>query len=247
MRGCARVSESAGTRSWHTRSTGRALRWQGGAARGDAGTRRARDRAGGPGAPPRPVTLIWGRHDPVNRLRIAETASQRYGWPLHVIEDAGDDPPMEQPEAFLHALRGAVAAATGGDRELQARLRDRISSLGGSRPGIRPMPTSSWRWSLARRRAASRRTERRWTSAPAARSGGFGSPGAAGTSQASTSSRRRWTRPRARREGAGRHSAHQSRCHRIDRGRVGSGYRLLLDTGTFHGLDDTQREAMGRT
>jgi hypothetical protein len=27
---------------------------------------------------------------------------------------------------------------------------------------------------------------------------------------------------------------------------VGSGYRLLLDTGTFHGLDDTQRAAMGR-
>jgi SAM-dependent methyltransferase len=27
---------------------------------------------------------------------------------------------------------------------------------------------------------------------------------------------------------------------------VGSGFRLLLDTGTFHGLDDAQREAMGR-
>jgi len=27
---------------------------------------------------------------------------------------------------------------------------------------------------------------------------------------------------------------------------IGSGYRLLLDTGTFHGLDDAQREAMGR-
>jgi methyltransferase family protein len=26
---------------------------------------------------------------------------------------------------------------------------------------------------------------------------------------------------------------------------VGSGFRLLLDTGTFHGLDDAQREAMG--
>ncbi len=28
--------------------------------------------------------------------------------------------------------------------------------------------------------------------------------------------------------------------------RVGSGYRLLLDTGTFHGLGDEQRMAMGR-
>jgi SAM-dependent methyltransferase len=27
---------------------------------------------------------------------------------------------------------------------------------------------------------------------------------------------------------------------------VGSGFRLLLDTGTFHGLSDTQRTAMGR-
>ena len=26
---------------------------------------------------------------------------------------------------------------------------------------------------------------------------------------------------------------------------VGSGFRLLLDTGTFHGLNDSQREAMG--
>ena len=27
---------------------------------------------------------------------------------------------------------------------------------------------------------------------------------------------------------------------------VGSDFRLVLDTGTFHGLDDAQREAMGR-
>ena len=52
-----------------------------------------------------PTTLIWGRHDPVMRLRVAEAASNRYGWPLHVIENAADDPPMEQPEAFLNALR----------------------------------------------------------------------------------------------------------------------------------------------
>jgi cyclopropane fatty-acyl-phospholipid synthase-like methyltransferase len=30
------------------------------------------------------------------------------------------------------------------------------------------------------------------------------------------------------------------------RSAVGSGYRLVLDTGTFHGLDAGQREAMGR-
>jgi pimeloyl-ACP methyl ester carboxylesterase len=55
-----------------------------------------------------PTTLIWGRHDPAMRLRIAEAASARCGWPLHVIEDAGDDPPIEQPEAFLAALQAAL-------------------------------------------------------------------------------------------------------------------------------------------
>jgi len=52
-----------------------------------------------------PTTLIWGRHDRALRLRIAEAASARYGWPLHVIEDCADDPPRDQPEAFLRALR----------------------------------------------------------------------------------------------------------------------------------------------
>jgi pimeloyl-ACP methyl ester carboxylesterase len=58
-----------------------------------------------------PTSLIWGRHDPVNRLRVAKAASERYGWPLHVIEDAGDDPPLEQPEALVRAVRAAVAAS----------------------------------------------------------------------------------------------------------------------------------------
>jgi pimeloyl-ACP methyl ester carboxylesterase len=63
-----------------------------------------------------PTTLIWGRHDPVNRLRVAEAASERYGWPLHVIDDAGDDPPIEQPEAFLQALRSALPTGEGSGR-----------------------------------------------------------------------------------------------------------------------------------
>jgi hypothetical protein len=40
-------------------------------------------------------------------VRIAEAASVRHGWPLHVIDDAADDPTIDQPEAFLHALRNA--------------------------------------------------------------------------------------------------------------------------------------------
>ncbi|MGH7264780.1 MAG: alpha/beta fold hydrolase, partial [Candidatus Rokuibacteriota bacterium] len=58
-----------------------------------------------------PTTLIWGRHDLATRLQIAEAASARYGWPLQVIEHAGDDPPMEQPEAFLAALRAAPGSS----------------------------------------------------------------------------------------------------------------------------------------
>lgn len=54
------------------------------------------------------TTLIWGRHDLATDLQIAEAASARYGWPLHVIEDAGADPALEQPEAFLRALRVAL-------------------------------------------------------------------------------------------------------------------------------------------
>jgi len=57
-----------------------------------------------------PVTLIWGRHDRALRLSIAEAASARYGWPLHVIEDAADDAPLEQPRAFLAALSQALEA-----------------------------------------------------------------------------------------------------------------------------------------
>ncbi len=59
-----------------------------------------------------PTTLIWGRHDRANRLQIAEAASARYGWPLHVIEYCADDPPRDQPEAFLEALRIALGAST---------------------------------------------------------------------------------------------------------------------------------------
>lgn len=58
-----------------------------------------------------PTTLIWGRHDRQVRLGLAEAASARYGWPLHVIEQAADDPAFEQPEAFLQALRGALGSA----------------------------------------------------------------------------------------------------------------------------------------
>src|SRR5688572_2380185 len=58
-----------------------------------------------------PTTLIWGRHDRATPLAVAEDASRRYGWPLHVIENCNDDPPVEQPEALESALRFALELA----------------------------------------------------------------------------------------------------------------------------------------
>lgn len=67
-----------------------------------------------------PTSLIWGREDRALSLGIAETASERHGWPLQVIEESADDPPRDQPEAFLCALHVAlgrtVTATRGGER-----------------------------------------------------------------------------------------------------------------------------------
>ena len=52
-----------------------------------------------------PTTLIWARHDLQTRLRVAEAAGGRYGWPLYVIEGARDGLFFEQPEAAVRALR----------------------------------------------------------------------------------------------------------------------------------------------
>lgn len=60
-----------------------------------------------------PTTLIWGRHDLATALQVAEAVCARYGWPLHVIESAGDDPPLDQPDVFLDALRAALGTPIG--------------------------------------------------------------------------------------------------------------------------------------
>jgi pimeloyl-ACP methyl ester carboxylesterase len=49
-----------------------------------------------------PTQLIWGRHDAIVRLAIGQAASARYGWPLHVVEGAGNEPALEAPEAFVN-------------------------------------------------------------------------------------------------------------------------------------------------
>jgi pimeloyl-ACP methyl ester carboxylesterase len=54
-----------------------------------------------------PTTLIWGRHDRQTPLAVAQEASSHYRWPLHIIEDAADDPAFEQPEAVMSAFSAA--------------------------------------------------------------------------------------------------------------------------------------------
>ena len=60
-----------------------------------------------------PTSLIWGRRDSIVPLAIGEAASTRYGWPLRVIENAGNEPAFEVPGDFVRALRGELAAAPG--------------------------------------------------------------------------------------------------------------------------------------
>jgi len=55
-----------------------------------------------------PTTLIRGRHDLGVRLNVVDPASAGYRWPRHVIENARDDPAIEQPQAFLRALHAAL-------------------------------------------------------------------------------------------------------------------------------------------
>jgi cyclopropane fatty-acyl-phospholipid synthase-like methyltransferase len=55
----------------------------------------------------------------------------------------------------------------------------------------------------------------------------------------------RRARERAKREGAELRLV-QGDVTALRKTGVGSGFRLLLDTGTFHGLGDAEREAMGR-
>lgn len=51
-----------------------------------------------------PTTLLWGRHDRLIPLALAEAAAARHGWPLRVIDRAGHLPHVERPHAFLDGL-----------------------------------------------------------------------------------------------------------------------------------------------
>jgi pimeloyl-ACP methyl ester carboxylesterase len=55
-----------------------------------------------------PVALIWSSSDRITRFRIAEVASDRFGWPLYPIDDCGHFAIGERPAAFADALRAAM-------------------------------------------------------------------------------------------------------------------------------------------
>lgn len=67
-----------------------------------AGTRQVPDAA--LRAIPVPTSLVWGRHDRMVPLALAEGAGSRLGLPLHVVEGVAHAPQIEEPEAFLRTI-----------------------------------------------------------------------------------------------------------------------------------------------
>ncbi len=55
-----------------------------------------------------PTSLVWGRHDSIVPLTVAQRASARFGWPLHVLEHAGNEPALEAPEEFVRIVQAIV-------------------------------------------------------------------------------------------------------------------------------------------
>jgi pimeloyl-ACP methyl ester carboxylesterase len=51
-----------------------------------------------------PTTLLWGRHDRMVPLPLAQGAAERLGWPLQLVDGAAHAPHMEQPDAFVETL-----------------------------------------------------------------------------------------------------------------------------------------------
>jgi pimeloyl-ACP methyl ester carboxylesterase len=58
-----------------------------------------------------PISMIWGRHDRMTPLGLADDARTRFGWPLHVVEGAGHAPHVERPDEFAAAVDAVVSGA----------------------------------------------------------------------------------------------------------------------------------------
>jgi pimeloyl-ACP methyl ester carboxylesterase len=59
-----------------------------------------------------PTALLWGRHDRMAPLAIAEHAAARHGWPVHVVENVAHAPHIERPHAFVDALGVVLSTQT---------------------------------------------------------------------------------------------------------------------------------------
>jgi 2-hydroxymuconate-semialdehyde hydrolase len=74
---------------------------------------------------PVPVDLMWGAADRMVPIDVAENASRRLEWPLHVVSDAAHVPHMEQPDAFVDAI-AALDPQPSGTHSLSG-IRERIT------------------------------------------------------------------------------------------------------------------------
>jgi 2-hydroxymuconate-semialdehyde hydrolase len=61
-----------------------------------------------------PTALLWGRHDRMVPIQLAEHASETLRWPLQVVEDAGHVPHIEAPAGFLTALSAIECTPSSG-------------------------------------------------------------------------------------------------------------------------------------
>jgi pimeloyl-ACP methyl ester carboxylesterase len=52
-----------------------------------------------------PTSMIWGAHDSIVPVAVGTQASSRFGWPLHVLPHAGNEPALELPDEFVRVLR----------------------------------------------------------------------------------------------------------------------------------------------
>jgi hypothetical protein len=112
--------------------------------------RGARDPAGGARADGRVDHPDLGGWDPVARLRVAEAAGERFGWPLRVVDGAPDDSPIEQPRcSFRASTRRCDCPRGSAGRVVQISLAPAETSASGfpvpreddtNAGGIRPQP-----------------------------------------------------------------------------------------------------------
>jgi pimeloyl-ACP methyl ester carboxylesterase len=51
-----------------------------------------------------PTTLVWGREDAIVPVSVGTAAAARYGWPIRVLDNTGNEPAIEDPEAFVTAV-----------------------------------------------------------------------------------------------------------------------------------------------